>query len=351
MKPVGSEMGRWRRSVDNKCWLRSDCCCCYTSPSLIIARHQVWKIRQIAREIMAEAFGIVAATTQLLEAAIEVFKSFKQAYDRQQDQAEFLQRNQLELLAIKERIEDVQKVEALQTASVTATLLRLKGPEERLVKWLQKVDRGDKKAIRRFVDQLIHGTKDRKKLEEIMSELDRMKIDLIAAISVAHINIEETRRVEKRLGATNKVMHVSDTGNTGGQRVPRQRQTRSKRSGGSTHSDDSGILLDGSEDSQSTDGSEAPANSLADQSGTVWERIITRNISDGGAIMLNARVGPDEWKESHVKITDNKAQGRSLMLNYPNERGDIKFLMELQDRREERALMLQRESGANSTYT
>ena len=308
----------------------------------------------------------MGAAAQLLEAAIEIVKSFKQAYDRQQGQREFLQRYQLELLAIKEQVENVEKAKALQTAGIIATLLRLKGPEERLVKWLQKVDRGDKKAIRRFVDQLIHGTKDRKKLEEIMSELGQMKTDLNTAISVAIA--EGTRRIEKSVDANQERIRkidealVSGSGNMGGQSVLRQRQTRPKSkcscpvlchrslieilgADSSEQFNDSRASSNGSEDGRSTDGSEALAGFFPDQTGTVLERIITGNSSDSGAIMLNARVGPDEWKQSHLKVTNNTAKGRSLMLNYPNELGDIESLMELQDRREEKASLRKSRPG------
>lgn len=309
----------------------------------------------------------MAAAAQLLQAAIDIFKSFKQAYDRQQDQAEFLERYQLELLAIKEQVENVEKEKALQIASVIATLRRLKGPEERLVKWLQKeVDQGDKKAIRRFVDQLIHGTKGRKKLEDIMDELSRIKVDLITAISVALA--EGTRRIEKKVDVNNERMHkinqklVSGSSNAGGQGIPKKRQTRPKSecplptlcyqsliemlgADSSAQFNDSGVSSNRSEDGRSTDGSEASANFLPDQSDTILERIVTGNSSDSGAIMLNARVGPDEWKECRLKISKNTAKGRSFMLNYPNDLGAIESLVKFLDRREEKALQRKSESS------
>ena len=78
------------------------------------------------------------------------------------------------------------------------------------------------------------------------------------------------------------------------------------------------------------------------------ERTVTNNSSDHGSIMLNARIGPDTYKDlTKLTINSNKADNGSIMVNYPNEKEDIQFVVELQMRREVHAWQL-KSGKANS---
>jgi hypothetical protein len=107
---------------------------------------------------------------------------------------------------------------------------------------------------------------------------------------------------------------------------------------------DSGISSMGSEDDQSSDGSEPAANLSPKPLRVFRKRIITGNIAEEEAIMLNAPVGPDDWKDdTHLEIKGNTAKGSSFMLNYPNTQNNIAWLLKYRDQREER--LWQRQNG------
>jgi hypothetical protein len=180
----------------------------------------------------AETFGIVISASQGLEATIEIVKRFKKAYDRNQEQAGFLDRYRLELLAIKEQVGKIEKDKALATSAVLTTVFRLKEPVERLAKWLTKVDRRGQKSG--FLNQLVNGNTERKKLEEILGDMARIKPDLSQAITVA-VN-ERTKRIEKGVVENGvgiqeiKGMLVDSPINPSGQQsVPKPQQVRRRR--------------------------------------------------------------------------------------------------------------------------
>jgi hypothetical protein len=143
-----------------------------------------------------------------------------------------LDRYRLELSAINEQIDKIEKDKALETSDVLATISRLKVPRERLVKWLKKLDQWGKKAG--FINQLVHGSTERMKLEEILSDLTRIKIDLSMAITRA-VN-ERTKKIEKGVAANGEGIRelkgVLMDGPINGSRqrgVPKKHQTRGKR--------------------------------------------------------------------------------------------------------------------------
>jgi len=292
---------------------------------------------------MAEVLGVISAAVQLIDGAIEIIKAFKKAYDRQQNHENFLEKYRLELVAIRESIQMVEGEKGLATPQVLKALKRLEEPEKELLEWLRKVDRSNKKAVRRFVDQLIHGKADRKRLDEILAELNLANMKLNIAINVASAG--RTHRIEKMVTADNAIASRRSNGtfvdgpiNPGRSSAPRQHPLRRKQAADLDSFNDSGISSNGS-DSESE-----PAPSLNDQS--EMERTITNNFSDNGSIMVNARIGGDTYKNlSKLTISNNKADNRSLMLNYPNEKEDLTFLVELQMRRDENAWRLQNGDG------
>jgi hypothetical protein len=175
--------------------------------------------------------GAISAAAQLLDGAIEIIKALKKAYDRQQNHENFLEKYRLELVAIREGIQMVEDEKGLATPQVIKALKRLEEPEKELLEWLRKVDRSNKKAVRRFVDQLIHGKADRKRLDEILAELNLANMKLNIAINVASAG--RTHRIEKMVTADNAIASRRSNGtlvdgpiNPGRSSAPRQHPLR-----------------------------------------------------------------------------------------------------------------------------
>jgi hypothetical protein len=93
----------------------------------------------------------------------------------------------------------VENEKGLATSQVITVLKRLNGPQKDLSEWLKKVDRGDKKALQGFVYQLVQGKADRKRLDDILADLNHATNDLNTAINVTSAG--RTYRMERR--ATN----------------------------------------------------------------------------------------------------------------------------------------------------
>ena len=58
------------------------------------------------------------------------------------------------------------------------------------------------------------------------------------------------------------------------------------------------------------------------------DRIIIRNVSRDLAIQINAPIGEDVWKGLKVQVSDNKAFGSSLQVNWQMSRDDVQRLQE-----------------------
>jgi hypothetical protein len=111
-----------------------------------------------------------------------------------------LDKYRLELEDIRDLIESIKNLKALKAAIVSEPLTNLKKLEGKLCDWLAKVEPGNKKSLRQFSDQLIHGQDDRKKLDHIMKDLDRAKNNLLIALSMhqttATLNIRDVVNTE-----------------------------------------------------------------------------------------------------------------------------------------------------------
>lgn len=125
-----------------------------------------------------------------------VFNRVNKAYKRQKELTAVLDKYRLELERIRGLAESVRNEKALEEANVSGSLTRLKELEDKLCSWLAKVDPGDKNSLRRFADQLVRGQSDRKKLDDIMRDLDRVKCDLNLVIDMHQVrmsyNISQT---------------------------------------------------------------------------------------------------------------------------------------------------------------
>ena len=168
---------------------------------------------------------------QLLETAISIIRRLRQAYDRQKESAGVFDRHLQEFSSIRTIIQIIQDEDALQTEPVGATLVRLKATEDHLVNFLRRIEPGQKHPLQQFSHQLVHGSKEQKSLESIMTELTRVKTDLFMNIQVAHVgvtrsfgnmvvaNSEVIRRIDRRL--------VQVFGSSGGLKIAQLLKDRS----------------------------------------------------------------------------------------------------------------------------
>jgi hypothetical protein len=130
----------------------------------------------------------------MFETVIEVLKRVIKAYKQHKGLADVLTKYRRELERVRDLSESVRNEKALKKAKVSEPLTRLKELEGKLCDWLANVDPGDKKSLRRFADQLSRGQDDRKKLDDIMKELDRIKSDLQLAINMHHTTMSHDIR-------------------------------------------------------------------------------------------------------------------------------------------------------------
>ncbi|KAF2095504.1 hypothetical protein NA57DRAFT_44289, partial [Rhizodiscina lignyota] len=273
-----------------------------------------------------EVLGTVSAVVQLLEAAIELIKRLRRAYERQKELAELLESHLEELKSIRSIIQVIKDEEALQTVpSVVATLEKLESTEHKLLGWLKRVHPGDKSSsLRQFSHQLIHGSNDQKDLTNIMGELRRVKDDLRMDIHVEHVAM--TRSIEHGVRENRKVIR----------RIDRRLVLMSGKGQGSELKIDSRVKdLD---DCLSTEGSELSRTLSSSSGGSPKHltRIITRNLAKHQSLMVNEAIGDDLSRHiDHLEITGNTAENNAMMFNHPQSMDVFKQLME--DRRMQRS--------------
>jgi len=281
-----------------------------------------------------EVVGALAASGQLLEGAIQIFKRIKKAYDRQQDQAAVWEHYKEELVTIQKQVETVRAVKALQTESVKEILRKIQDLEKRLMEWLEHLKPSDNKAVQGFIEQLQRGNKDRKKLVEILHEFDRKKIDLNMAMNIELL--EGNGRIERTV--TERMEVNREIG-----------RARRNRTDSFARSEDSAIDLDDNGDNWSPDGLDSAARFMRNHSNGRISRVIIKNNTKEGAMLINAPVVPegekDPWKEDNLYIGHNTAGPDSFMMNYPNKAKDLDALDDLQAKREERAARRRRNGG------
>ncbi|KAI9657107.1 MAG: hypothetical protein M1821_003273 [Bathelium mastoideum] len=269
---------------------------------------------------MAEVLGVVSAVNQLLETAIRLINRLRKAYERQKDLAGVLDSHLQELSSIRTITKIIEDETALQTANVSATLERLKSTENTMIAWLRSVDPGKKGSIQQFSHQLVHGSKDLRNLADIMNDLLRVKADLCMNIHVAHVGV--TRTVGNIVVANSEVIHRIDQrliqifGPQGGLRIARLLKDRSPEDDGSVHLSDDEIASLSSQEDFYVDGVEPKINAFA-KSVVATKRVIRHNATKDAAFMISGAVGEDLWKKiNHLEITNNTAEGDSMMVNH-----------------------------------
>lgn len=273
---------------------------------------------------MAEALGASAASVQLFETAIEIFIRIKKAYKRHKELASILEKYTHELKRIRDLAESVRTEKALEGAKVTDPLARLKELEQKLCKWLTKVDPGDKTSLRRFADQLVRGQDDRKKLDDIMHDLDRVKSDLNLVIEMHHARglykirravSSKSKRIESEKSMQRKKKVATEMAKAPA--IPARSDTQLSDSGISSMSSDNDTSSESSSSSQESDSDEPTSK----KSAVPMTRRVLRNTAERGAIMVNSPMGEvDLWAHMQVvEIEGNVAGEGAQMFNYMND--------------------------------
>jgi len=161
---------------------------------------------------------------------IRIFKSVHHAYKRHKELATLLDKYRLELERIRDLSNSVKDERAFEGARIFEPISRLEKLELKLCSWLVEVDPGNKKSIQRFGEQLLHGKSHRKKLDDIMNELDEVKTDLLLAINLYNTTMSYDMR-KAVIAKTKKAMQVGakpekDRSSVGGLDLPGTSQVR-----------------------------------------------------------------------------------------------------------------------------
>jgi hypothetical protein len=292
-----------------------------------------------------------------------IFKRVSKAYKQQKELTVFLDKHRLELERIRNLSESVRNEKALKGAKVSEPLTRLKQLEVELCGWLTKVDPRDRKSLRRFADQLLHGEGDRKKLDGIMKDLDRVKNDLTLVMNMhsARMSYNIRQAVVIKSNETVRVNQKSEkNGSTaGGANVtaPTQARTKSKDINRIPKAWQIQIQLtersaqqsDSEEDDTSTEGSEPDESAPTIPRGPKVRRV-KHNKAGRGSTMVNAPLGEkDLWEDVQiVEIEHNECAEGAQMYNYRNNKSAMALAREerraqIAERREQ--MLWEKENG------
>lgn len=185
-------------------------------------------------------------------------------------------KKELEVCAII--VNNVQGEPALQNSNMELAIINLGACVGALEKQLQSMDKG-RKGARAIAYQLVHGSRDKDAIGNLMSRLGRAKDSLTALISV---------------GDAGKLRNL-------------------------------GVQLEQA----------SLASPNATTAGAASSRVIRDNETSDSAFMLNAPVirngaNVDLWRDiAHVEVMRNTASGSSHMINYANSIENIEYLSNL----------------------
>jgi hypothetical protein len=179
--------------------------------------------------------GAVAAVLQLSNTGLKGIRNLKDAYNHYHQCSTLFDRCQIELQIIKSLVKLVKNEPALHTQAIVKALNGLKGPEERLGKWLSRISTGNKSAVHSFLRELTRGSDNRKKLESIMMELDRAKGHLDSVIQIRHVGMSRKRderdvaNSKSKLQDSQKPKESRGKAEVANKAVPRRARTRARR--------------------------------------------------------------------------------------------------------------------------
>ncbi|KAF2847362.1 hypothetical protein T440DRAFT_471075 [Plenodomus tracheiphilus IPT5] len=296
---------------------------------------------------MAEVVGAGAAGVQLFETAIDIFKHIKTSYKRSKELTSILDKHGLELERIRDLSDSVRNEKALEGAKFSEPLARIKELEHKICKWLAKVDPGDKTSLRKFADQLVRGQDDRKKLDNIMQDLDRAKSDLsmIMAMHQAKVSYKISEAVIPR---NNHAFALNQKSVKHRSAVRGTKTIVPSPARSNDHFSDSGISSDSSSETSTQEETRSISGSISDLLPGPLVRSIKRNKAIRGATMINASLGKVD-RGAHIQvleIEDNECEDDAEMINYPNDEEGMEILQKRQvaraaHAREQRRIMME----------
>jgi len=273
----------------------------------------------------------VAAVLQLANTGLNGIGNLKDAYKHYHKRSKLFDKCIDELQSIKSLVELVEKESALHIPAVATALIRLKGPEERLEKWLPKVNPENRSAVHSFLRELAHGSDDRTKLETIMKDLDRANRHLNSVIQIRHVGM--SRRRDEQAIANSRVKRKAGqkSGESGGKAEVANMATPPRGRTHITESSqwrDSSISSTESENDLPSKGKGSSLNSDVPKhldGGPEYVKICN-NVAEGTSCMYNAPMERGQWRNMRrYEAEGNRTNGSSKMYNYEMSREDIAF--------------------------
>ncbi|RAK72390.1 uncharacterized protein BO72DRAFT_463071 [Aspergillus fijiensis CBS 313.89] len=254
---------------------------------------------------------VAVSVLSLIEASISLIGQLHDAYTRQKEHASLLAGYEEELRSAQSIIQVVADEPDLQTAEISAQLVRTEALVQKLVDLLRSLsaENHPRSAARQFFHQLTQGSRDEKALSALVDQIYRAKADLTVLIQVAGVGL--VRTTDNTLAANTEIInrvdrHIREVLGDGrglmiGRLIP-DGEADAKREIPLSREEVAAVMgpPEGSSSSSST------------------ERIIENNLTQQQALQINGPVGEDRWKSiSRLVIRQNKATGTSTQVNYP----------------------------------
>ncbi|UPX16444.1 uncharacterized protein EKO05_0006843 [Ascochyta rabiei] len=275
---------------------------------------------------MAEIFGAVSASSNLLENALSLIKILRRAQRRQQGLVDLLILHEDELDSIKTILQQLEKKENsdLHTASLGAELVRMQQVQHRLAALLKELDPGSKGRINQFARQLLAGSAEEERLSSIMAELAQVKTSILLCIQMSNVGVmrdmnrqivADAAKIERIDSNLQKQLEQLD--DYKGLRIARLIKGRRASANGTVPLTQADLksLSTSSDYSGSAFEANAPSFDIPPQ----LERIIFGNMARDQSCQINIPVGEDIWKDlnGRLEIRDNIAQDQAAQFNYP----------------------------------
>ncbi|OBS23232.1 hypothetical protein FPOA_03785 [Fusarium poae] len=253
-----------------------------------------------------EILGAASAVLGFVETAVGLLGRLRDAYERQTELSSVLDTYRRELNSTKNILQIVRDEEALQTAAVANELVEIESILKRIVELLKALNE-EKGAVRQFTHQLVHGSRDERKLSDIFGELGRAKFNLMMRIQAAHVGL--TRSLDNSIAINTSIVERVNSllepvlGEGQGLKIAKFLRDRCKDDGDIIMLDDSDVL-------SLQDKAPQEAHRLA------GERIVIDNLTEDQALQINGPIGQDGWREvAHMEIRNNKASGNAMQIN------------------------------------
>ncbi|RGP69895.1 hypothetical protein FLONG3_7651 [Fusarium longipes] len=256
-----------------------------------------------------EILGAASAVLGFVETAVSLIGRLRDAYDRQTELSSVLDTYRRELISTRDILQIVRDEDALQTAAVGNELVEIENVSTKIVELLKTLTQ-EKGSVRQFTHQLVHGSRDERKLSDIFEQLGRAKFNLMMRMQAAHVGL--TRKLDNSIAVNTSIVErvnrllepVLEEGQ--GLKIAKFLHDRCK------NNDNDTILLDDSDVLYLQDGTAQEAHRL---SGDV--RIVMDNLTEDQALQINGPIGQEGWREvAHLEIRNNKASGNAMQVNH-----------------------------------